>query len=209
MNRTIIRTICVAAVLATVGSTVPATSAAADLHHPLSGKELLVSCAAEMNTFLPVDVTLSGLRSSATLVRSYNSAAATACWNFGWAEINAPTRRFSVIPAFAGPNITSSPWDCNHSSVIYGVYGQHPTGQWSFVAGGLMYGNLADGVCGYHPGNFPSQANWSVSPTVAGARFRIGTRSWSHDDPGLSHQHNLCAHATECVWPTKVQIVMH
>ncbi len=209
MRTNAIRRACLTIALSVVGTALAAAPAAADPHHPLSGEELLESCAGEMNSSLPVDVTLpSG--SSSTLVGSYNNSGQSACWNFGWAEFDAPAAAFTVAPEFAGPNINSSAWDCNHSLVTYGIYGQTSSGQWVYLRGGLMYGKLSNGVCGYDVNNFPSQASWGANSWKqwGGGKFRIGTRSWSHDDPQLGHHHDSCDDLANCVWNTLLHITV-
>ena len=190
-----------------------ATPAAAhpgdDPHHPVTGEELLESCAAEMAN-LPVDVVLPGAGNHSTLIPSFHDGNQSQCWNFGWAEYDAPAAVFTVTPEFAGPNITSNGWDCNHSSLYYGIYGQTSWGQWVYLRGGLMYGQLTGNTCKYSVENFPSQASWAQNSWSqwGGGKFRIGTRSWSHDDPALGHQHNLCADPFECVWNTLLRITL-
>jgi hypothetical protein len=181
----------------------------ADDHHPDSGEGLLESCAAELNNFLPVDVILPAGRASSTLVPSYNDANQSACWNFGWAEYDAPAAVFTVTPEFAGPNINFSDWDCNHSSVYYGIYGQTSWGQWVYLRGGLMYGKRSGNQCRYSVRNFPAQTwgqdSWSQ---WGGGKFRIGLRSWSHDDRSIGHTHDLCSDPVNCVWNTLLRITL-
>ena len=194
--------------LIVLGTALTAAPAAADPHHPDGGEALLAACAAEMNNDanFPVDVTLPSA-SSSTLVPSFDSS--RACTKFGWAEFDAPAAAFTVIPDFAGPNIATNEWDCNHSSVYYGIYGRTSSGRWVYLRGGLMYGKLAGGQCGYSVTNFPAQP-WGANSWKqwGGGKFRIATQTWSHDDPALAHQHNLCSDLKNCYWNTLLRIIV-
>jgi len=198
----------IASVAAAALMTAPAAPASAhDPHHPETGEELLASCADELDRGLPVDVNLPR-GASALDIPSFNDAAQSQCWNFGWAEYYEPdTIPFTVAPAWAGPNINFTAWDCNHSSIHYGIYGQTSWGQWVYLRGGLMYGKLVGGVCRYSVSNFPAQP-WGQDSwrQWAGGRFRIGLRSWNHDDPALGHTHDLCPDPVNCVWPTRLHL---
>jgi hypothetical protein len=211
MKTTGIRRAAVLLTVSVLGTVLAAAPAAADDHHPFTGEEQLEACANELNSpnGLPVDVNMPA-QSHSELVPSFNDANQSVCWNFGWAEINAPAAPFTVIPEFAGPNITSSGWDCNHSTVFYGIYGQTSWGQWVYLRGGLMYGNLANGACGHAVSNFPSQASWARNQWTqwGGGKFRIGMASWSHDDPAIGHHNDFCADPKNCYWNTLLRILV-
>jgi hypothetical protein len=208
MKRNTIRRVFTVLGLIALGLTVAPGPAFADPHHPF-GEELLQQCASQMAD-LPVDVTLPSA-SSSTLVPSFQvTGEEFACWSFGWAEIDAPSAPLTVIPEFAGPNITSSGWDCNHSSFFYGIYGQTSIGTWVYLRGGLGYGKLANGQCGHDVNNPPSQASWGDNSQRqwGGGKFRIGVQSWNHNDPNFGHPNPLCGTATNCYWNTLLRILV-
>jgi hypothetical protein len=181
--------------------------AAADPHHPF-GEDLLRACAAEMGS-LPVDLTLPST-SSANWVPSFQiTPDASECLKFGWAEFNAPAAEFNVIPEFAGPNVVTSDWDCNHTSLMYGVFGQTSSGQWVYLRGGLEYGKRSGSGCGHDVGNFPTQL-WGANSQKqwGGGRFRIGTMTWTHNDRRFGHPGNLCSDPENCYWNSLLRVVV-
>ena len=209
------RWVCSTVAAIVVGTALGAVPAMADdPHHPLSGPDLLQSCVHGLNTnALPLDRVITGLPNW-DLVPSYNDPSQSECANFGWAGFSVRTGPFTVTPTFSGPNINTSAWDCNHSSVTYGLYRwNRVTNLWSFVGGGVMYGNLAGGVCGHSVNNFPSQASWGrdsltsySTPNIS--RFRIAVQSWSHNDTNIGHPGNLCADRVDCLWDTRVAVAL-
>lgn len=180
---------------------------AADPNHPF-GEDLLKSCAPMMGS-LPVDITLPSA-SSANLVPSFEiTPGTTECLRFGWADFNAPAAPFNVIPEFAGPNVLTSDWDCNHTSLMYGIYGQTSLGTWVYLRGGLGYGKRSGSNCGHSVNNFPAQP-WGADSQKqwGGGRFRIGTMTWTHNDRRFAHPGNLCSHPENCYWNSLLRVVV-
>lgn len=174
------------------------------------GVALRSSCAAQMNN-LPVDVDLPYSFGWPQVVTAPSFASGEqSCLDFTW------VRKFFyyqnlIDPEFGGPAITNSGWDCNHSSVEYGVY-RRVGSTWSYVGGGLMYGALKNGQCTYSVSNFPQQPGTdTVFPlNVCGnpgfpcwTEIRVGIRTWSHNDRALGHPGNQCS-GTSCWWPSKI-----
>jgi hypothetical protein len=124
-------------------------------------------------------------------------------WIKGWFGF------FGLVTPFAGwPAITTSAWDCNHSTVDYGVYVKWGA-SWTYLGGGLLYGKLVNGVCTHAAANFPQQAgsvdsvfmpNSSVPWVFAPTEFRVATRVWNHDDPTIGHPGNVCGGNVNCWW---------
>jgi hypothetical protein len=182
--------------------------AAGDPHHPF-GEDLLKVCADEMNrSAFRIDQVLPSTTSS-TMVSTRSDRSRSTCWNFGWSEVTVPATEFTVYPQFSGPDINFSLWDCNHSSMLYGIYGQASNGAWVYLRGGLGYGNLANNSCYHDVANFPAQT-WGANFQTqwGGGKFRIGTQVWSHDDPNFGHPHNLCADPVNCWWNSRLLVIV-
>jgi hypothetical protein len=113
-------------------------------------------------------------------------------------------------PEWGGPPITSSAFDCNHSTIEYAVY-LGSGNSWQYWGGGLMYGKRSNGTCMYSASNPPQQpgndtigyANPAFFWQPAYTEFRVAVRSWSHNDPRFGHPGNLCS-GLSCYWPTKL-----
>jgi hypothetical protein len=114
-------------------------------------------------------------------------------------------------PEWGATPITSSAWDCNHSSIEYAVYTGYDS-SWRYWGGGLMYGKLSDGKCTYSVTNFPQQPGSNTIDLSNGAllpiytEFRVAIRSWSHNDRSFGHPGNLCS-GSNCYWPTKLLFI--
>jgi hypothetical protein len=52
----------------------------------------------------------------------------------------------AVRPGVGGPSITSSAFDCNHSTIEYAVYIGFGN-SWRYWGGGLMFGKRSNGTC--------------------------------------------------------------
>jgi hypothetical protein len=237
-----------AGVIAVAAAFTPAI-ADAQTHFLPSAQDVLRSCATALNNGeLPVDLHLpravpNSLPKGAKALREFlvpllrqpdHAQEALTCSNFGWADIAAS--RFGTVtiaPDWAAPSFASSAphlqgWDCNHSTIQYGVFSRPvvffpsffrhlglespiPLGSWTFIGGGQLWGWPDTDECTHavtdplHRYTVPSGWGRNQEDTTAAIGLRIGVISWSHNDPALGHSGNECAD-TECWWPTTVHI---
>jgi hypothetical protein len=168
--------------------------------------ELRASCASRLND-LAVDAEIAPGENHAEIAVESHAVGDADCADFAWIRGFAPGAAL-IEPAWGGPD-RETEWDCNHSSLEYGVY-RRGGGDWQYVGGGLAYGNLDDGSCGYSVDNFPEQYG-SDSVLVQGdpaveiepIEVRVAVRAWTHNDPAYGHSGNDCA-SMSCYWSAGV-----
>lgn len=136
------------------------------------------------------------------------------CLGYTWAEFYGLFDRTRIIKPSYGINVSTSEWDCNHTSLTFGVYKKVtiplPIGgsltTWTFVGGGQMYGLLVNGTCTYDPENFPHGLGTKTLTLTTGGTYRVATKSWQHDDVDLGHPGTACDGEDMCHHETKLFI---
>ena len=156
------------------------------------------SCAGVVEA-LAIDHDFAGTQREDTIVQSH-ARGVEDCSDFSWAR-GVASAGVAVTPSWGGPNIATTGWDCNHSSLEYAVY-RRDGGVFRYVNGAIAFGALAsDGACHYSVRNSPQQpgADETVVPGEAG-ELRIAVRAWSHNDPAMGHAGDACD-SSSCYWP--------
>jgi hypothetical protein len=134
------------------------------------------------------------------------------CWGFTWFRSNTANIGpiyFSARMYWNGPNIATSAWDCNHSTITYGVFTQPggPGTTVTWVGGGSMFGQLVGGTCTYKVSNPPG--GWGTDYVrVTGSQYQdywIAVQQWAHNDPNIGHPGNLCA-SDSCYFSPKIRL---
>ncbi|HVJ14427.1 MAG TPA: hypothetical protein VM686_03260 [Polyangiaceae bacterium] len=198
--------LCTLALVSFVGcaGNVPESTRQDDVNAPVAqnGAELRESCAPVLNE-LAVEQDLGSADSVEVTIGAHAiglEECADLAWVRGFVEGTA-----LITPSWAGPSLTTSGWDCNHSTLEYGVYlrsGAH----WQFVDGAMAFGALGDdGVCGYSVHNFPRQTGSDETVVLAGnaTEVRVGVRAWSHNDTAMGHAGSDCE-GKSCYWPVRL-----
>lgn len=216
----------VAVATVAVGLGVPSTSSAHDLSGILGDlQDLFVSCVTNSHMLVDVNITASMLSPTKRHWGSnYNNGATQTCGDFTWFKRPLYNRPYNnVFIEFGGPNIVTSPWDCQHSTLTFGVYKRFTNGPWQLISLGYIYGKMENGKCthSYSAAN-ASPSTWhtetgeqggapyvsvyggavEAGTTVVG-EIRIATSSSAHDDPALGHPGTLCGSAN-CYYGTNV-----
>jgi hypothetical protein len=168
---------------------------------------LRASCASRLNE-LGVDAEIAPGSDHAEVSVESHAIGDPECADFAWVRgfVNGAAL---IEPEWSGPD-RNTDWDCNHSSLEFGVYRRLPSG-WEYVGGGLAYGNLEDGACSYSVDNFPIQTG-SDSVVVQGDRatevapieVRVAIRAWTHNDPAYGHSGKDCD-SLSCFWPAAIR----
>jgi hypothetical protein len=134
------------------------------------------------------------------------------CFNLVW--FSAHSFFFAqVTPVWNGITIDVSRgqvqagWDCNHSSITYGVFRKNLSLPWEYVGGAELHGEIVDGVCRYTSTAFASWGPTTMNIPVPNFawEYRIGIMAWSHNDPALSHMGTDCS-TLSCYWPSTLNI---
>lgn len=168
---------------------------------------LRASCAELLNE-LPIDAELELDTHEGEVLVEAHAEARSGCANFSW--IVARTSRGALIePLWGGPERDLA-WDCQHSSLDYGVY-RVVDGVGEYLGGGLAYGKLERGVCRYSVDHFPPQPGADsvlVAPPqpddAAHVKLQIGVRAWSHNDPDYGHGGDDCD-SLNCYWSAGIR----
>ncbi len=163
------------------------------------------ACALELD-LLGVDRDLGATRGPLEVDVENRASGLEACSDFAWVGGLVSVAAL-LEPQWAGPNIASAPWDCNHSTLEYGVY-RNARGQWQYLGGGLAYGELAtDGTCQHSVDNFPTHSGSDEMLALAvddPTEVRVALRAWSHNDTAMGHPGDECA-SPSCYWPTRLR----
>jgi hypothetical protein len=196
--------------LASCGDAVPSTRASeGEQNVTADGAALRESCATLLSD-LELSYDFGTVQNSDVTIDSHASGLPD-CADFAWAR-GALQGSARVSPAWAGPALTTSAWDCNHSSLEYAVYRLSSAG-WQYVDGALAYGALsAQGVCGYSVNNAPRQDGHDETIVLAEpdatTEVRVGLRAWSHNDPALGHSGSDCE-TLSCYWPVRLSLTAY
>lgn len=161
-------------------------------------------CVPELDGLVPDVAAVAGAGQTVTVPPARSND--VDCAAFAWAALEI-RGRVAIEPAWGGLPITTSQWDCNHSSLEFAVYQRSGAG-WYYVAGGLGYGALNGERCSYSVANFPPQSGVD-SVTISaedGPSLLVAVRSWSHNDTALGHPGDACF-SESCFWPVHLQLV--
>jgi hypothetical protein len=148
--------------------------------------------------------------------RVQNTGDVATCADFTWVKVPVPMS-FSIFRTpftakikWAGRTAANA-WDCNHSLLAWAVFKSAIiSGAWSYVTGGVSFGNMPDGTteCRYDNSGFPPQwGTFSLNDTAGsgGSQYRIGFFTWSHNDPNFGHSGTDCPY-TQCNWPASFEL---
>lgn len=166
------------------------------------------SCAELLDELEPV-LDMGGSESAGEVIVPSNASEREDCLDYAWIRGSISVAALVIDPEWAGPALTTSAWDCCHSTLEYAVYRQ-VAGRWQYVDGALAFGVLSEqGVCRHSVGNFPlfGGSDTTVVFPEAGAAataIRVGVRAWSHNDPAMGHPGDACE-TTSCYWPVAVR----
>src|SRR5712691_8910211 len=146
------RTIVTAAFL----SLVSVTARAQDPHHPDN-----LDCSAQLNSgAVTPTITSSGSPSSRGVLAPAAVAASSidlGCSGYTYVKVKGMYDTLTIKPVFAGVNVNTSAWDCNHTAMNYSVY-NNVNGAYTKVGGGVLFGTLdASGTCIHDISSFASQ----------------------------------------------------
>ncbi|HTM44178.1 MAG TPA: hypothetical protein VL137_04440 [Polyangiaceae bacterium] len=168
--------------------------------------ELRASCAPLLSEIEPVQRMegMDGSALSGEVIVASSASERGDCSDYGWIR-GSLSGAVVIEPEWDGPKLTTSAWDCSHSTLEYGVYLQS-AGRWQYVGGALAFGELSEaGVCRHSVENFP-RSEGSDSAVVfaqagaAATEMRVGVRAWSHNDPAMGHPGHDCEELN-CYWP--------
>lgn len=207
-----------------IGHAHPAGLLSEDLH------ELFRACATRAHLF-PVDVRVPQGRGRGVYAGSgpstHSGQYPESCLDY--TLFSAPLRAqhgpdgFFVYVSYNGENVTTSAFDCQHTTLTYAVL-VRPAGEDSFSLASFaqIFGVLENGMCSHgisaamslpsevHT-HLPYGANGLVTliPGWAGdGEVRIMASSWAHNDPAIGHPGNLsCAPDTSCYYGASVTVV--
>src|ERR1041384_698568 len=116
--------------LALLFLTVFAGNARADDHHPVMG-----DCSAQINSGqVAVNYSLPGYATTQIYninARTPATSADLGCAAATYVQIAGFYDSVAFTPLFQGPNVTTSAWDCQHTSVSYAVYNSDSYGTYS------------------------------------------------------------------------------
>lgn len=169
--------------------------------------ELRESCTARLDE-LSVDAEIAAGSTLAEVSVESHALGALDCADFAW--VRGFVEGAALIePGWSGPDRETA-WDCNHSSLEYGVY-RRLSGDWEYVGGGLAYGKLDRGSCLHSVDNFPVQAgsdsvlvHAANAAETAPTEVRVALRAWTHNDPDYGHTGEDCD-SPNCFWPATVR----
>ncbi len=189
------------------GDAVPSTRASEGEQNITAGGAALRESCATLLSDLELSYDFGTVLSSDVTIDSHASGLPD-CADFAWAG-GVLQGSALVSPAWAGPPLTTSAWDCNHSSLEYAVYRRSGAG-WQYVDGALAYGALStEGVCGHSVNNPPRQDGHDETTVMADSdaatEVRVGLRAWSHNDPALGHSGADCE-TLSCYWPVRLSL---
>lgn len=138
------------------------------------------------------------------------------CATMNWVRVMGQPTNGNVVSfnlKYAGRTTVASAWDCQHSSVVWGLFRKSDLGVWQFRAGSRLHGSYANGECSYQPpgGFLGDWGSLSFNDDVTGMarpiEYRAAFVAWSHDDPLFGHTVSYCDHPTDCYWPMEFNIV--
>ena len=214
-------------------------------HFPPPKEDLLRTCGGPGFALPSLDRTLpTGIYNREFVIPAHppvdDTGTVPTCENFGWVRLP-PIANAQVLiePSWDGRQFDpgrqgdSRRWDCNHSTIEYGVFATTsvflPTSfrllsgfnftefflQRQLIGGGQLFGWLVGNDCIYKvtdPLNvytFPSGWGREVQATTATTGLLIAVQSWSHNDPDIGHTGTDCALRADrsCWWPTRLLIV--
>ena len=189
------------------------TSRDARAHDPPS----IEQCASEIPT-LPIDAVTT--TTGSFLVPGFFDQG---CRSFTWVQFPGNVKSIRLFGLYAGANINSSAWDCNHSTISYALYKKLLDGTWALVTFDRRYGYLRPApnlTCDYNSGlAFPdsvgsfweedyAQCLWSIlffCGLSSATEYRLAIQSWQHNDTALSHPGDACG-TESCFWSSRVYV---
>jgi hypothetical protein len=148
------------------------------------------------------------------------------CNDFSFVLVRGQYDTLGVAVSYSGPNIAeppslpgNAPGDCGHSTVIYGIFNQGPTGAYSIVPDAT-----SEGWGHFDAGQNKCLHDWTGSPLNTGAQSYaltnannaiLAVQSWQHNSVPFGHSGTYCANngvATgdpfaSCLFPTHVTLV--
>jgi hypothetical protein len=169
--------------------------------------ELRESCTAHLDE-LTVDAEIAAGSVHAEVSVESHAVGALDCADYAW--VRAYVGGAALIePGWGGPDRATA-WDCNHSSLEYGVY-RRLSGGWEYVGGALAFGKLEGDSCHHSVKNFPAQpgsdsvfVQAASADSTTGTEVRVAVRAWTHNDPDYGHTGDECD-TPNCFWPATVR----
>lgn len=178
-------------------------------------EDLIKSCADELEAgALPLTGWLSSGSEFSIWPRAHrDDVAPVACADFTWLKMRV-TSSYFTFEVEGVDRDAANDWDCNHSTVSFGLYHEEADGHFTWTGGGSFYGNWENGACSYTTSGFPSgTTQWgnpiAGKPTNASGEYRVAFYQWAHNDPGIGHPTDYCpdgsgVQAENCHLPLRV-----
>ncbi|HEY3664977.1 MAG TPA: VCBS repeat-containing protein [Polyangiaceae bacterium] len=203
MKRAIVTTALRAIVMAAWLCLLSATAHAQDdPHHPGN-----LDCTAQLNSgqITPTITTTAGPTARVRRIPAATPATSAnlGCAAYTFVKLAGIYDSATITPSYAGPNVTTAAFDCNHTTVNYCVYNGLAGGGYSIVNCGALFGKLVNGTCTHDMANVPSSGPNSVSIGRFVRDPVIAVFSWTHNDASFGHPGNLCS-GINCYWQTNL-----